>query len=657
MITVLEPRQGGRVKFDGKEYEITYAAQGTVRLTGLFGSTRKLLNTAEYLQLQQDERIVPLPLVPDGRVEAVAIKPATESQLKKFLRQTHYVTAAFYSLNGRSSVKSTERLISQAAKEIGDTAPPKYSTLREWLAEYLRSGCDPLCFHPSRKVRKQRQAKRSPDRQKLRDLSEGLLRDAIYNDFLTQDKNTLTACYRKYAGAIEELNQTRTEHQKVPLLSYQTLTRRVDEVDATHAATAIHGPRFARKLLRASAAIRQALYAAHTVEIDSQSMDILVVDERGEILGRPTLIVIICTTTGVLVGYDLSLSPPCSGTARRAIRHAVSDASGREFSAKFSVLRMDRGTEYNNAHTIAFLNNLGVRIIQCEPQQPNQKPFVEAFFRNFNLNFMHQFRGTTKSNPIALGDQNPSKRACWRLDEVRQEFDRWEKNIFPCLASLNCYDRTPMMRWNEFKPKLPPSVLHDDELELISRSVTRCTIGAGRVRFLGLSYFAPSLATMTWHRTKNRKTSVKVYYNEADLSHVFIQDPDDPSTEYRADAINPTYQLGLTMYEHLTIRNRIRKERKSGEAQFYIVYRRFLLELADKNRKNAARQRELMAEKRNGRAPSVPVPISHPHYPPPAAIRTRSPSTAPVNIQEVTIPSSAPTDATQRPMFSNDEWS
>lgn len=649
------PCKGGRVKFDGKDYEITYASQGMVRLRGTFGSVQKSLCLAEYLQLRSEDRIVPQALIPGASIEAIPVKPATELQLIKFNRMMRYVTAAFYELSPRCPTNETTALIERVAEEIADPFPPKYSTLKQWLADYLKSDADPLCFHPSKKKRKKREKKLSQHELALLDLSEAMLRTSIYDEYLTPAKATATACYRSYKGAVAIANRSRPEYDQLPILSHSTFSRRIDEVDAMHAATAIHGRAIAKKMLRSSAAIRKALFACSIVEVDSNVMDVLAVDDDGNILGRPTLITIICTSTGVLVGYDISLSPPCADTVKRAIRHAVSDASGRKFSGKFHTIRMDRGTEYNNGNIHSFLNNLGIRVVVTAPRQPNQKPFVESFYDAMNTDFMHRLRGTTRSNPKALGDEKPAEKACWRIEELRQAFIEWEENIFHHLGGIGSSDLTPTQRWNHLVHKLPPSKIHDVELEILSRSATESAISGGRVRFLGLSYFAPSLADMTWHRNKIRRKNVKVYYDESNLSHVYIQDPDDPSTEYRADATNPSYQHGLTMHEHKIIRARMSKERKSSELDFCIAYRQYLLDLYARNEAFSARQRTLIEEKRNGRQHRQPMTLPRPHYPIPELVKATPPEA--LSAMASTIPSVASANERQRPSFSTDKWS
>ena len=45
----------------------------------------------------------------------------------------------------------------------------------------------------------------------------------------------------------------------------------------------------------------------------------------------------------------------------------------------------------------------------------------------------------------------------------------------------------------------------------------------------------------------------KVYYDETDLSYVLIEDPTDRTNLIRADAVDPDYQNGLSLYEHKLI--------------------------------------------------------------------------------------------------------
>lgn len=86
---------------------------------------------------------------------------------------------------------------------------------------------------------------------------------------------------------------------------------------------------------------------------------------------------------------------------------------------------------------------------------------------------------------------------------------------------------------------------------MVCRKSVERAISGGRVQLFNLCWTSPALpdlaARLAQHPEKDRVT---VLYDETDLDHVFVVDPEDSTRLVRADPVDARYQKGLTFTEH-----------------------------------------------------------------------------------------------------------
>lgn len=124
---------------------------------------------------------------------------------------------------------------------------------------------------------------------------------------------------------------------------------------------------------------------------DSTVCDIFLVNEKGELLGRPTLTACVDGYTSLCLGYSLGFDKGIN-SLKALIENIVTDK--QEYCRRFGIeidpetwncsslphkFVTDKGREYTS-ETFSQLAELGVEIVNLAPYRPDQKSCVERFF-------------------------------------------------------------------------------------------------------------------------------------------------------------------------------------------------------------------------------------------------------------------------------------
>jgi putative transposase len=328
------------------------------------------------------------------------------------------VTKKFHGSLPRGKINST---IAELAKLRQDEFPPKYTKLYNLVRKYRESNSNIFSIAKVKGVKKSRTKRIGEEQFEVMD-------DYIRNYYLTSEMPTGKQTYSLFVGHIEELN--RNSFQKLEIPSLGSLYRRIQSIPVYTLDVARLGSRAANKKNGYSRGILIPDRLLERAEADSQEMDIVVVNPEGGPTDRPWLTAIIEAKTGVLLGWIISLNPPCYEMTAIAIRRAIQQHNDGTSAGLFEELIVDNGSEFYNSSLIALANRLGFEVRFCTKGEPNQKPFIESFFNTLNKQFIHSLRGTTKSNPAARGNYDSYKNAIYTVEELREKFEYWIHNVY-----------------------------------------------------------------------------------------------------------------------------------------------------------------------------------------------------------------------------------
>jgi len=350
--------------------------------------------------------------------------------------------------------------------------------------------------------------------------------------------------------------------------SESSVRRRIFKLCGLKKDTRRLGVRAGLKANKCSSEWDEPTYLLEMCGIDCKTpMDIILVDADGEPLGKVAhLQAIIEIKSRKIIAYDLSLTPPCAEKTLRVLRMALQAVQGEELQrGKMGMLIGDNGSENINVTVTTALNALGIQHNFIPKGQPDANSHIESFNRTVN-SFVHTLPGTTFSNPKQRGDYDSVAKACLTIEELQKEFYDWLENVYH-QTKHSKLNMTPNAKWDrEMAKQLPPEKISKSDLDGLLRAVKYCAINGGRVKILYLQWAGPGLAELK-HKLKPHQKAI-VYYDISDLGEVWVAHPEHPTELVRATATNPSYQNGLTFFEHELVRQRLAVEGKEYSDEY-----------------------------------------------------------------------------------------
>lgn len=448
--------------------------------------------------------------------------------------------------------RQTKSLIGKLSDSLGDRNPPSTSTLYAWTNRYLISNRNPLSLLPH--YPQQRQLR-------IQNTTNELIKHYINSVYLSKERPSITYTFRLLKGHINAENSKRAKAD-LPLLkypSYSTFWRRITSIDSYLASRARYGSKATQKLFKYGRAlyVDDDLYGC--TQYDAQRMDIFLIDEQGEVVGRPILLAGLNLATRECTGWNISMGSACAEKLASAIQMSIlGEPDDQTTGGKMRIIDVDNGAECVNAWIQNIVNLLGISLRYAPPGQPDAKAFIERFFRTVNTGLIHMLPGTTRSSPQDLGDYKSEKYACFTLPELRNAFSKW-LDIYHNTYHEQLFTSPREKRLELLKKCPPPERYAPEDLKQLSLGIKNCCINKGRVKLFALAWSGPGLPDLA--RRLRPKEKALVYFDPCDLSLVWVARKDTPRELQPAYAVYPNYQAELTLSEHQSIRRAILDKR------------------------------------------------------------------------------------------------
>jgi putative transposase len=511
-------------------------------------------------------------------------------------RRLHYVRAAEAAFCGNLPRPDTVALIRQISEEISDPEPPCYTSVYSWTKLYRQSGGSPISLIRSPQQRRRRLITLQPS--VVAEIIDHWVREL----YLIELPHSIVEVTDVIQCSLDDLNSKRPITDQLTIPSSSTLWRIIKQYDTYEKDLAQLGRQRALKRQKFSRKSRTPLHLLERVECDSQMIDVMVVNDRGTVIGRAWLTVLIDVRSRMIIGWDISINPPCIEKTLRALKQAL--RSDLPYSGLAVSYVMDNGSEFAGKKVAYILHLLGSNGIYCEPYTPDQKPHVERWLKTQNIQFSHHLSGTTFSGPEERGDYDSEKNATYTIAELKEGFskflDVYHQNFH---RSLN---DSPLNTWTKLIDKqFPPKRYGEEDLQRLFWSKMTALPCNGRIGFSNLQWTGPAVpALATWGPKKVRLT---VFYDISDLGTVWICHPDRPEDLYPVEAVDPDYQSGLTLQMHRLVQKQLRSERKAFDFKSARDRRvKYILELRENKGKAAQKRLARVAENQNS-APQHPV--------------------------------------------------
>ena len=176
---------------------------------------------------------------------------------------------------------------------------------------------------------------------------------------------------------------------------------------------------------------------------DSTVCDIFLVNDKGELLGRPTLTACVDGYSSLCMGYSLGFNKGIQSLIA-LIKNVIADK--QEYCKKFGIdidsdvwncnclphkFITDKGREYTSG-TFSQLAELGIEIINLPPYRPELKGAVEKFFDIIQSSYRKELasKGVIFEDYLERGGVDYRKKAALTLNE-------FEKIVLLCIIKYN----------------------------------------------------------------------------------------------------------------------------------------------------------------------------------------------------------------------------
>lgn len=512
-----------------------------------------------------------------------------------------YVDAAYKQFGGSLPKEATNALIAQLSNERGDSSAPCYNSLYKWLRKYKEHNCDRFCL-----LKEQSFARRG---KRLDPEVESLIQEMIKEEYQKTPPARIQTIHRFIHAQIILINRRREGYStfflKPPSLS--TIQRKIRKLCHATSDKARQGKGYVKKYHHSSKLSDEPLELLDLAEIDNHLIDINIIDENGNLLGKILWwTVILEIKTRSVIGWELSATYPCAEKTIRALKKALQAVPGEEHRRGKPIhLHSDNGSEFVNEVVRNFLDRLNILFDRGPPYTPNARAREERFFKTFEL-WLHEQAGTTMSNPAERKYYDSEGEAAFTAESMKKHTEYWIENIYH-QRKHRTLNMPPAVAWERaMKNRLPPEKFTEEDLDILCRGVENASISeAGRVSFLCLSWYGPNLQEIRSNLKPGQRA--KCFYNPLDLGTVWVAHPDNPRHPAPANAAHPEYQNGLTLTEHNLVHQQFLAEgREFDDSEADLAL--FLLRQRMNEEYESSRHLHPLAKSKHTASPNVPTP-------------------------------------------------
>ena len=273
-------------------------------------------------------------------------------------------------------------------------------------------------------------------------------------------------------------------------------------------------------------------YSNHVWQCDHTRADVMLVDQYGEVLGRPWVTTVVDTYSRCIMGINLGFDAPSSQVVALALRHAILPKKyGSEYKlncewgtfGKPDHFYTDGGKDFRSNHLQRIGADLG---FACHLRdRPSEGGVVERPFRTLNDQLFSTLPGYTGSN-VQQRPEDTEKDASLTLRDLEHLIVRFICDRYNQTLDARMGDQTRFQRWEAGLPKVP-EVIEEKHLDVCLMKEGRRTVQrGGHLQFENLIYRGENLGgyageVVSIRFDPNDITMVRVYRKEG-AGEVFL---------------------------------------------------------------------------------------------------------------------------------------
>jgi len=266
-------------------------------------------------------------------------------------------------------------------------------------------------------------------------------------------------------------------------------------------------------------------------QVDHTQVDVLLVDQAGERLGRPWLSTVVDTYSRCIMGMHLGFDAPSAAVVCLALRHGILPkqySSAYELKQSWGTYGLpqyvytDGGKDFRSQHLEQVATELG--IVLCLRRKPSDGGIVERPFGTLNTQFFSTLPGYVSSEVFTRSPKAESE-ACLTLLQLEQLLVRYLVDHYNQAVDARMGNQSRMARW-EAGRIAQLRLLGDRELDLcLMRRDRRTVYRSGYLQFANLTYQGEHLAAYAGE-------SVIIRYNPRDITTIYIYQLQDSKESF-----------------------------------------------------------------------------------------------------------------------------
>lgn len=262
-------------------------------------------------------------------------------------------------------------------------------------------------------------------------------------------------------------------------------------------------------------------YSNQVWQSDHTKVDLLVVGQNGEILGRPWLTTVIDSYSRCIMGINLGFDAPSAEVVCLALRHAILP---KQYTSAYQLkeswetyglpkyIYTDGGKDFRSQHLERVAMELG--IVLCLRRKPSDGGIVERPFGTLNQELFSSLPGYTGSN-VSERSPEAEKEACLTLRELEQLLVRYIVDNYNQRIDGRMGNQSRIGRW-EAGRIAELSLLGERELDIcLMRKERRRVYRSGYIQFANLTYLGEHLGAYAGE-------IVSIRYNPRDITTILI---------------------------------------------------------------------------------------------------------------------------------------
>jgi len=262
-------------------------------------------------------------------------------------------------------------------------------------------------------------------------------------------------------------------------------------------------------------------YSNQVWQCDHTRVDVLLVDQHGELIGRPWLTTVIDSYSRCIMGINLGFDAPSSQVVALALRHAILPKQyGAEYElhcewgtyGKPEYLYTDGGKDFRSNHLAEIGAQLG--FVPKLRSRPSEGGIVERPFKTLNQKVFSTLSGYTGSN-VQERPKEAEKDAQLTLRELEEKLVRFIVHQYNPDIDARMGDQSRYQRW-EAGLRTEPELISERDLDICLMKVARRTVQrGGHLQFENVMYRGEYLGGYAGE-------TVSVRYDPRDITTIWI---------------------------------------------------------------------------------------------------------------------------------------